>query len=75
MVGVSLEVMERDTRRMRGERSFVFTNLKTRQRLDVVVRFVIERGMVGSAGASQGRTHFGAPASTTHHSGIPAGCG
>ena len=52
MVGVSLEVMERDTRRMRGERSFVFTNLKTRQRLDVVVRFVIERGMVGVAGAA-----------------------
>ena len=28
-VGASLEVMERDTRRMRGERPFVFTNLKT----------------------------------------------
>ena len=28
MVGASLEVMERDTRRMRGERPFVFTNLK-----------------------------------------------
>src|SRR5438874_5943167 len=29
MVGACLEVMERDTRRMRGERPFVFTNLKT----------------------------------------------
>ena len=29
-VGASLEVMEKDTRRMRGERPFVFTNLKTR---------------------------------------------
>ena len=28
-VGASLEVMEKDTRRMRGERPFVFTNLKT----------------------------------------------
>src|SRR5437899_6601102 len=28
MVGASLEVMDRDTRRMRGDRSFVFTNLK-----------------------------------------------
>ena len=30
-VGASLEVMEKDTRRMRGERPFVFTNLQHRQ--------------------------------------------
>ena len=47
MVGASLEVMERDARRMRGERPFVFTNLKTGQGLETVTRFVIERGMVG----------------------------
>ena len=47
LVGASLEVMERDARRMRGERPFVFTNLKTGQGVDAVVRFIEERGMVG----------------------------
>jgi len=46
MVGASLEVMERDARRMRGERPFVFTNLRTGVGADAVVRFVVERGML-----------------------------
>ncbi len=33
---------------MRGERPFLFTNLKTGQGLDVVVRLIIDRGMVGA---------------------------
>jgi urease accessory protein len=49
LVGASLDVMERDARRMRGERPFVFTNLKTGQGLDVVVHFVEERGMLRAA--------------------------
>ena len=45
-VGASLEVMESDTRRMRGERPFVFTNLKDDTGLDAVINFIIDRGML-----------------------------
>jgi urease accessory protein len=45
-VGASLEVMDRDARRMRGERPFVFTNLKTGQGLDTVVEFILREGML-----------------------------
>ena len=44
LVGASLEVMDRDARRMRGERPFVFTNLKTGDGLDRVVDFVVAQG-------------------------------
>jgi len=46
MVGASLEVMERDARRMRGARPFVFTNLKTGQGLESVIRFIETEGML-----------------------------
>jgi urease accessory protein len=44
LVGASLEVMERDTRRMRRARPFVFTNLKTGQGAQTVADFVIAQG-------------------------------
>jgi urease accessory protein len=44
-VGASLEVMDRDSRRMRGERPFVFTNLRTGQGLDEVVAFIEREGL------------------------------
>jgi urease accessory protein len=46
MVGASLEVMDRDARKMRGERPFVFSNLKTNQGLDRIVDFIEQQGMV-----------------------------
>jgi urease accessory protein len=46
MVGASLEVMERDARKMRGERPFVFTNLKTGEGLDTVVSFIERQGLM-----------------------------
>ena len=49
-VGASLEVMERDARKMRGARPFVFTNLKTGQGLDAVIQFVLREGMLEAAG-------------------------
>lgn len=39
-VGASLEMMERDSRRMRGERPFLFTNLRDAVGLDKVVEWV-----------------------------------
>ncbi len=39
-VGASLEVMERDSRKMRGDRPFLFTNLRDEVGLDAVVEWV-----------------------------------
>src|SRR5688572_22621831 len=45
-VGADLEVMRADTLRMRGERPFVMTNLKTRAGLDEVIDFIERRGLL-----------------------------
>ncbi|HEV7632076.1 MAG TPA: urease accessory protein UreG [Steroidobacteraceae bacterium] len=50
-VGASLEVMSRDATRMRGERPFVFTNLKTGMGLQTVIDFIVTRGMLESKAA------------------------
>lgn len=45
-VGASLEVMEMDTKRMRLDKPFVFTNLKKAVGVDVVVDFIVSEGML-----------------------------
>ena len=46
MVGASLEVMDQDARKMRGERPFVFSNLKSGHGLDEIITFIEARGML-----------------------------
>jgi urease accessory protein len=46
MVGASLEVMDRDAKKMRGERPFVFTNLKTQEGLDIIINYIKTEGML-----------------------------
>ena len=44
MVGANLKIMRNDARRMRGDRPFVFTNLKTGDGLDRIIDFMITHG-------------------------------
>jgi urease accessory protein len=45
-VGASLEVMERDTMRMRGDRPWTFTNLKSGDGLSNIIAFLEDKGML-----------------------------
>ncbi len=51
-VGASLQVMDRDARRMRGEAPFVFTNVRAGDGVDVVVNFIVRQGMLDVADAA-----------------------
>lgn len=44
LVGASLEVMDRDARKMRGERPFIFTNLKINKGVHDIARFIAQAG-------------------------------
>jgi urease accessory protein len=49
-VGASLDVMQRDALRMRKDRPFVFTNLKTGEGLQSVVDFIVKQGALAHPG-------------------------
>ncbi len=45
-VGASLEVMELDTKRMRGDKPYVFTNMKKQIGLQQIIDFIVDKGML-----------------------------
>lgn len=45
-VGASLDVMDRDAKKMRGERPFIFSNMKTGDGVQAIIDFIIEKGML-----------------------------
>ena len=46
-VGASLDLMERDAKRMRGQRPFVFANLRSGKGVDEIARFIETKGGLG----------------------------
>ncbi len=46
LVGASLDVMDRDAKKMRGERPFVFSNLKAGVGVQDIINFIIKEGML-----------------------------
>lgn len=52
-VGASLEIMERDARKMRGDKPFVFSNLKTGSGIDAITRFIEVAGLLRHSNLSR----------------------
>jgi urease accessory protein len=46
LVGADLGVMDRDAKKMRGERPFVFSNLKSGQGVEDIIDFIVRQGML-----------------------------
>jgi urease accessory protein len=46
LVGASLEVMDRDAKKMRGERPFIFANLKEGKGIEEIIDFIASQGML-----------------------------
>jgi urease accessory protein len=56
MVGASLEVMDRDARKMRGDRPFLFTNLKEGKGVDEIAAFIVKKGGLDAEHRAEGRS-------------------
>ncbi|HVK98230.1 MAG TPA: urease accessory protein UreG [Dongiaceae bacterium] len=46
LVGASLDVMDRDAKKMRGTKPFLFTNMKEKKGLGEIIEFIREKGML-----------------------------
>ena len=46
MVGASLDVMDKDTKKMRGKRPYIFSNMKDGRGIDDIITFIIQEGML-----------------------------
>jgi urease accessory protein len=57
LVEASLEVMARDAKKMRGERPFVFSNLKSGSGLPEIIEFIATRGMLVAHDTAQNRAN------------------
>lgn len=44
MVGANLDIMDQDSKRMRGERPFVFANVEKNDGVDAIVKFIVQAG-------------------------------
>ncbi|NNL57091.1 MAG: urease accessory protein UreG [Pseudomonadales bacterium] len=49
MVGASLDVMDSDSRKMRGDKPFIFSNLKQGEGVADIINFIVEEGMLQAA--------------------------
>ncbi len=49
LVGASLEVMDHDARKMRGDKPFIFSNMKSSEGLQEIIAFIEDKGMLRSA--------------------------
>lgn len=49
MVNASLDVMDRDATKQRGDKPFIFTNMNTKQGVDQIIAFIQEKGMLSVA--------------------------
>ena len=46
LVGASLRVMDRDAKKMRGDKPFIFSNMKEKKGLSEIIEFISEHGML-----------------------------